>query len=72
MQNTPTEGRLAVQVKGLVKSFGGPPVLQGLDLEVAWGERFVLFGGNGSGKTTLTLGLLRALANRSSSATAKP
>ena len=61
MQNTPTEGRLAVQVKGLVKSFGGPPVLQGLDLEVAWGQRFVLFGGNGSGKTTL-IKLLSTLA----------
>ena len=43
----------AIQVKELNKSFGGAPVLQNLDLEVGWGERFVLFGGNGSGKTTL-------------------
>ena len=28
-------------------------MLRDLDLEVGWGERFVLFGGNGSGKTTL-------------------
>ena len=28
-------------------------MLKDLDMEVGWGERFVLFGGNGSGKTTL-------------------
>ena len=36
-------------------------MLRGLDFEVAWGQRFVLFGGNGSGKTTL-IKLLSTLA----------
>lgn len=48
----------AILVRGLRKSFGGPPVLRDLDLRVGWGEVFVLFGANGSGKTTL----IRSLA----------
>ena len=53
MEKSSTGQTPAIQVKGLSKSFGGPPVLLELDLVVEWGERFVLFGGNGSGKTTL-------------------
>jgi heme exporter protein A len=52
-ENAPNEQRLAIQVKGLSKSFSGPPVLSNLNMEIPWGKRFVLFGGNGSGKTTL-------------------
>ena len=52
-ENAPEPQKLAIQVKGLTKSFIGPPVLRSLDLEVPWGKRYVLFGGNGSGKTTL-------------------
>ena len=48
----------AIRVEGLYKGFGGPPVLRGLDLEIAWGTTLVIFGANGSGKTTL----LRLLA----------
>ena len=51
---------LAIRVEALYKGFGGPPVLRGLDLEVAWGGALVIFGANGSGKTTL----LRLLATR--------
>ena len=43
----------AISVESLYKGFGGPPVLRGLDLEVAWGGALVIFGANGSGKTTL-------------------
>ncbi len=50
----------AIRVESLYKGFGGPPVLRGLDLEVAWGGALVIFGANGSGKTTL----LRLLATR--------
>ena len=53
MENKSTEQLPAIQIKGLSKSFGEGPVLRNLDLDVGWGERFVLFGGNGSGKTTL-------------------
>ena len=51
----------AIRVEGLHKGFGGPPVLRGLGLEVAWGTTLVIFGANGSGKTTL----LRLLATLS-------
>ena len=42
-----------VQVRGLQKSFGGQPVLQGVDLDIERGETFVIIGPSGSGKTVL-------------------
>ena len=36
-----------------IKSFHGQPVLQGIDLDVAPGEIFVIMGPSGSGKTVL-------------------
>ena len=53
MEKVSTDHVPVIQVNGLNKSFGGPPVLRELHLDVEWGERLVLFGGNGSGKTTL-------------------
>ena len=47
-----------VSVQGLRVTYGPAVALDGLDLEIARGEMFVLLGGSGSGKTTL----LRALA----------
>lgn len=44
---------LALEVKGLTKSYGAQPVLRGLDLSVRWGDFLILFGPNGAGKTTL-------------------
>ena len=46
------------QVRGLSRSFGGRPVLDHLDLDIAPGEFIALIGRSGSGKSTL----LRALA----------
>jgi len=46
-----------VEVTGLEKSFGGQPVLRGVDLTVEAGTATVLLGPSGSGKTTV----LRAL-----------
>ena len=42
----------AIRVRGLVKSYGGHRVLDGLDLTVPTGSVYALLGGNGAGKTT--------------------
>src|SRR5262245_45176294 len=47
-----------VRVSGLHLSFGGRPVLAGVDLVAAAGDRVAVVGENGRGKTTL----LRVLA----------
>src|SRR5574340_360254 len=48
---------VAVQVRGLVKSFGSGDtavtVLKGIDLDVYFGELLLLVGESGGGKTTL-------------------
>lgn len=44
---------LCLEVKGLKKSFGFKPILRGIDLELARGQRMALMGANGTGKTTL-------------------
>jgi ABC-2 type transport system ATP-binding protein len=54
---------LAIDVSGLVKSFGTTRALDGLDLAVETGEVHGFLGPNGAGKTTtlrVLLGLLRA------------
>ena len=53
----------AIEVSGLVKTYGKTVALDGLDLSVAAGEVHGFLGPNGSGKTTtirILLGLLRA------------
>lgn len=42
-----------IEVRDLVKSFGGKMALGGVDLDVAEGEFLTLVGPNGAGKTTL-------------------
>lgn len=57
----------AVEVRGLVKSFGRRRALDGLDLTVRTGEVHGFLGPNGAGKSTtirVLLGLLRADAGR--------
>ena len=49
-----------LSARGLVKSFGGRRVLDGLDLELSAGARIGVLGPNGGGKSTL----LRILAAR--------
>lgn len=53
-----TRGEAAVSIRGLTRSFGGPNVLDDLDLELDAGSFTVLLGRSGSGKSTL----LRTLA----------
>ena len=57
-----------IEVKGLSFRFdGGPPVLEGVDLEIAAGDFASVIGPNGGGKTTLVKligGLLTPTAGR--------
>jgi ABC transport system ATP-binding/permease protein len=46
-------GSLAIEAKGLGKSFGGRAVVRDFSLRVARGDRIGIVGPNGSGKTTL-------------------
>src|SRR5260370_14516401 len=42
-----------LQLGGIALTFGGTPLLEGVDLTVSTGERLCLVGRNGSGKSTL-------------------
>src|SRR5947207_4866272 len=53
MSGSNSKQGVAVQVRGLRKSFDGPPVLDGIDFEVVPGEIFVIMGPSGSGKSVL-------------------
>jgi len=58
-----------LQVEGLGKRFGGFVALDGIDLNVAEGERVGLIGPNGSGKSTLVNCLCGTLANETGTVT---
>jgi ATPase subunit of ABC transporter with duplicated ATPase domains len=45
--------RLAVEVEGLSKGYGGEPLFKDLNMMVEAGERIAIIGPNGIGKTTL-------------------
>lgn len=45
-----TESRLAIEIKGLAKSFGSKVVLDGVNLKIYEGSIFGLLGHNGAGK----------------------
>ena len=57
----PPAGRLLLELRGVWKGYGGPPVYRGVDLAVERGERIVLVGPNGAGKSTLLKLLAGAL-----------
>lgn len=52
MNDAPMDHSVAIQVKGLTRSFGKNRAVDGLDLGVRRGELFSLLGPNGAGKTT--------------------
>jgi ATPase subunit of ABC transporter with duplicated ATPase domains len=54
----PHAGRVVLEVEGLVKGYGGPPVFSDLSFGLERGERLLVMGLNGAGKTSL----LRILA----------
>jgi ABC-2 type transport system ATP-binding protein len=49
---TGTEAAIAIDVKGLTKSFGGRAVVENLSMQVKRGAIYGFLGPNGSGKTT--------------------
>src|SRR3954453_13609786 len=56
-----------IQLKDIALTFGGTPLLSGVELSVSQGERVCLIGRNGSGKSTLlriTAGLVGADGGR--------
>jgi ABC-2 type transport system ATP-binding protein len=60
-------GELAIEVRGLRKSFGTKDAVDGIDLDIAAGSLAGLVGPNGAGKTTslsMMTGLLRPDAGR--------
>lgn len=67
MVTTLTTGAPALNIRGLVKSYGRTRAVAGLDLEVRRGEIVSMIGPDGAGKTTtmrIALGLLRADAGQ--------
>jgi branched-chain amino acid transport system ATP-binding protein len=66
-----TEAKSAplLQIEQLGKRFGGFVALDGVDLEVANGERLGLIGPNGSGKSTLVNCICGTLRNETGSVT---
>jgi len=55
-------GRLVLEAEGVAKSFGGPPIVRGLDLRILRGDRLGIVGPNGAGKSTILALLTGGLA----------
>jgi phospholipid/cholesterol/gamma-HCH transport system ATP-binding protein len=51
--SSPPQQSVSVRIVDLRKSYGGTPVLKGINFEVKCGETFVIMGPSGSGKTVL-------------------
>jgi ABC-2 type transport system ATP-binding protein len=56
-------GAVAIEVRGLTKSYGDVPAVRGVDLQIRTGEIFALLGPNGAGKTT-TVEILEGYRHR--------
>jgi branched-chain amino acid transport system ATP-binding protein len=69
MSSNASTGAPLLQVKSLSKRFGGFIALDGIDLDVAQGERLGLIGPNGSGKSTLVNCICGTLQNEAGTVT---
>jgi len=69
IDNNPSDGGIAVTVRGLVKHYGETKALDGVDLDVREGTVMGVLGPNGAGKTTLVRILSTLLAPTSGQAT---
>ena len=58
------EDEVAIEVRGLRKSYGSLEAVRGIDLRVERGEIFAMLGPNGAGKTT-TVEILEGYRSRS-------
>ena len=56
----PHSGKVTVEIKGLTKSYGGPPIFKDVTFDLGRGDRIFIMGLNGAGKTSL----LRILAGQ--------
>jgi ATPase subunit of ABC transporter with duplicated ATPase domains len=61
LPDPPHSGRLVLDVEGLTKGYGGPPVFEDVNFAVERGERLLVMGLNGAGKTSM----LRIIAGQS-------
>ena len=62
-----SSGEPIIRVRGLTVGFGGPPVLEDLDIDVERGEILAIVGASGTGKSVLLraiLGLVRPQAGK--------
>ncbi len=62
LPDPPHAGRTVLEVEGLAKGYGGPPVFEDVTFDVGRGERLLVLGLNGAGKTSM----LRILAGQTS------
>jgi ABC transport system ATP-binding/permease protein len=53
LPHPPRIGKTILELSGVSKSFGGPKLIDRLDLLLAKGDRLAIIGPNGAGKTTL-------------------
>jgi ATPase subunit of ABC transporter with duplicated ATPase domains len=53
LPDPPQLGRTALTVTHLTKSYGGPPVFEGVTFDIGRGDRLLALGLNGAGKTSL-------------------
>ncbi len=57
-------GQVLLDVRDLSVSYGGEPVLEGLNLNIRRGETLAVVGESGAGKTTLALALARLVPGK--------